>query len=146
VEIEDEQFPRPKIGKTILSTTRPGLPRLVNPKTYNDLCLQSICRFTFVATSPLSPLHLCRRFTFVAASPLSPLHLCRRFTFVAALPLLHHRNQVQYYKQLGGRDQRHTGTRAAEIKDEHQRLLPSFSYAWHLAPDEIRDEQERASS
>lgn len=36
-----------EISRTILSTTRPGLPGLVNPKTYNDLCLQSVASWKF---------------------------------------------------------------------------------------------------
>jgi hypothetical protein len=36
-----------EIGKTILSNVRPGLPGLVNIKTYNDLCLQSVTPWRF---------------------------------------------------------------------------------------------------
>jgi hypothetical protein len=36
-----------EISKTILSNTRPGLPGLVNIKTYNDLCLQSVASWKF---------------------------------------------------------------------------------------------------
>jgi hypothetical protein len=36
-----------EISKIILSHTQPGLPRLANIKTYNDLCLQSVALWIF---------------------------------------------------------------------------------------------------